>query len=447
MEQKCILLAGDINAGLKATKEVLMEHYRLFLSESGQEAMQVLETEQVDLVVMDIKLPDMDAYDFMNCIKKDICYGDIPVVVVTADTDSANEIEAFQVGVMDYIRKPYEPEVLLRRIANVIQIKESRRNLVIDACRDSLTGIWNRRYLEQNADVFCGNKAEGAFLLFDMDNFKEINDNYGHIMGDEVLVRFSDVLKAHAKVGDIVSRLGGDEFVFYIRGSMDEQALCDRLDELISAIRNRVNVIKGEERISVSVGVAMVPQAGRDFMTLYNKADQALYHVKHNGKCGYHLYREEEHYSFMTNKDTKVDLQQLRTMFEEHGEIKGAFHIEYEGFKRIYQFVERCVERSNQEVQIALFTIYEGENDTVSIRRKVECLGDAIVGSMRKGDVATRYNNDQYVVILMDTSIENGRKVVQRVLNRFAEICGDGDYNIKHDIQTIKKTAEAGKRS
>lgn len=226
---------------------------------------------------------------------------------------------------------------------------------------------------------------------------------------------------------------------------MDQDALQERVKKMLDAIENRVNVIKGEERISVSVGIAMVPKDGRDFMTLYNKADKALYYVKQNGKRGYHLFREEEHYSFMTNKDTKVDLMQLRTMFEEHGEKKGAFHIEYEGFKRIYQFVERCVERSNQEVQIVLFTIYEGERDAMSIRRQVECLGDAIVNSMRKGDVATRYNNDQYVVILMDTSIENGRKVVKRVLNKFGTLCGEGEYNIKYDIQTIKKMAEEAK--
>lgn len=447
MEQKHILIVDDVTTNLKCAGEVLRDTYKLSMVKSGKQALQFLKQERPDLILLDINMPDMNGYQIMNSIKTNPVYADIPVVFLTADSDSESEIRGFELGAMDYIRKPYEPEVMLSRLEKILQTEEMKKSLRVSACKDSLTGLWNRRYLEQHIDMLCGEQTSGALLMFDMDNFKKINDSYGHIMGDDVLVKFAEVLKGYARPSDIVSRLGGDEFAIFMQGETEFAYFEKRAEELLYEIEEQVNIVKGHgEKVSVSVGIAMTPQDGTDFLTLYNKADKALYYVKQNGKKGFHRYQDAEQYSFVEDGagdgKTNVDLQQIREMFEENGKRQGAFHIEYEGFKRIYQFVERCVERSDRAVQLVLFTLEKKEEDMADLEDGMTHLYNAIAGALRKGDVATRFGNTQYVAILMDSTTENGKKAAIRVLEGCGEFCGNHGFSLKYDVQTIKKHAD-----
>lgn len=440
MGQKHILLVDDVAMNLRYVSDILGDTYRLSTAKSGKEALELLKQCRPDLILLDVMMPDMSGYETMQYIKSDPDYADIPVIFLTSDSEAESEITGLKLGAMDFIRKPAAPEVIRGRVAKILQIEEEKRKLAVSANRDGLTGLWNRRYLQEQTDRLARCGSQGAFLLFDMDNFKQINDNYGHIMGDEVLVRFGKVLEKHAGKDDVVSRLGGDEFAMLMQGVSSAGDVLDRVEELLLEIEKQVNIIKGYgQQTSVSVGIALTPQDGIDFLTLYNKADKALYHVKQNGKKGYHLYHDKEQYSLMDSVDADVNLFQLRGMFEERGEKQGAFQVEYEGFKRIYQFVERCVERSNQEVQIVLFTLVSISGREEKLSEMIEILSDDIVSALRKGDVATRYSDTQYVVILMDASIQNGRRVAERVKGKCSENCFRRGYELQYDIQTIKK--------
>ena len=439
MEQKHILIVDDVTTNLKCAGEVLKDTFKLSMAKSGKQALLYLKKTKPDLILLDINMPDMDGYQTMKSIKSNPDFADIPVIFLTAKSESESEIKGFKLGAMDFIRKPFEPEVMLGRINKILQIEETKKMLTIEANKDVLTGLWNRKYLEQNVNKMGIGGEEGTFILFDMDNFKLVNNHFGHIMGDEVLKNFSGALKDFIHEGDIVSRLGGDEFALILKGAMDIVSVENRILELLNHIEQNINFIQGqEEQISVSAGIALMPKDGIDFITLYNKADKALYHVKQNGKRGYHLYQDKEHYSFSQNKDADIDLMLLRNMFEERGSKRGAYHIEYHDFKRIYQFVERCVERSNQEVQIVLFTL-TGVPLEKTLSNTIMTLNEVIIGALRKGDVATRYSNTQYVVILMDTSLENGRKVAQRIVKKYSCLCDKAEPTLQYDIQTVKK--------
>lgn len=443
MERKHILIVDDVTTNLKRAGEVLEDTYKLSMVKSGKQALQFLKKERPDLILLDINVPDMNGYQIMNSIKANPAYADIPVVFLTSDFDSESEIRGFELGATDYIRKPYEPEVMLTRLEKILEVEEMKNTLKISACKDSLTGLWNRRYLEQHINMLCAEHEPGALLMFDMDNFKMINDSYGHLMGDDVLVKFAEVLKSYVRPSDIVSRMGGDEFAVFMQGEADIGYFEKRVRELLDKIEEQVSKVKGcGEQVSVSVGIAMTPEDGEDFLTLYNKADKALYYVKQNGKSGFHRYRDTEQYSFMEGADTNANLQQIRKMVEEHGKRQGIFQIEYEGFKRIFQFVERCVERSSRKVQMVLFTLKADERCTADFEDGMTYLNNTIVSTLRKGDVATRFGKAQYVVILMDATMENGKKAVMRVMEGCREFCDHYGFSIKNDVQTIKKKTE-----
>ncbi len=443
MEQKHILMVDDVTTNLKCVGEVLKDTYKLSMAKSGRQALRFLKRSKPDLILLDINMPDMDGYQTMKYIKSSPEYADIPVVFLTANMETESEIEGFRLGAMDFIRKPFEPEVMLGRINKVLQIEETKKLLTIEASKDALTCLWNRKHLEKNVNRLSIEGEEGTFILFDMDNFKLVNNKFGHIMGDEVLVRFSKCLLKSTSDEDIVCRMGGDEFAVFLKGSVDVAALTQKISKLLEDIEACINFTKEHQKqLSVSAGIAIMPKDGMDFHTLYNKADKALYHVKQNGKRGYHFYQDKEKYSFLANGNSNVDLMLLRNMFEEQGSQKGAYHIEYEGFKRIYQFVERCVERSNQEVQIVLFTITGIPNMEEDLGTMIEGLSDVISLALRKGDVATKYSNTQYVVILMDASLIDGRRVAERVIQKCDNLCNETGFTIHYDIQSIQKQTD-----
>lgn len=446
---KHILMVDDVTTNLKCAAQVLKEYYKLSMAKSGAQALELLEKVKPNLILLDIKMPDMDGYETLECIRGNPETAMIPVIFLTADSERESEIKGLRMGAMDFIRKPFEPEVMLSRIEKILQIEDMRKNLAISARRDVLTNLWNRKYMEEEVTKFVEKTdAKGIFFILDMDNFKGINDNFGHIMGDVVLVEFANTLRTLTGKKDIISRIGGDEFAVFIKGLYTVQEISSLAENIIVSIEKNVNsiLVDGHD-VSVSIGIAQLPADATNFMQLYNKADKALYFVKQNGKRGFHFYQDKEDYTYGSEKiDVAVDLHNLKQFVEEKCYFNGAYKVEYEGFKYIYQFISRCVGRTKQCVQLVLFTIsgpalmMEDEEVMLPAMKKLE---QSIVASLRRGDVATHFSSSQYVIILMDANIENGELVAERVLSTWKNINDIDQIDVHYDIGDVlnKKTA------
>lgn len=299
MERKHILLVDDLATNLKFAGEVLKEKYELTMAASGEETLEILKEKKPDLILLDIKMPGMDGYETLKLIKANSEYADIPVVFLTGDKGTKSELKGLKMGAMDYIHKPFDAEVMISRIEKILNIQDAKRKLEISAYKDVLTGLWNRVHLEKEVNTIGENNGAGFFVFFDMDNFKNVNDSCGHIVGDELLIKFAESLKSNIKRTDIVCRLAGDEFVVFITGKADMQSFKVKMEKWIKNINSKIGTINNREtKVTVSAGISVMPCDGTDFMTLYNKADKALYHVKQNGKCGFHFYQEQHNYTF-----------------------------------------------------------------------------------------------------------------------------------------------------
>ncbi len=303
MEQKHILIVDDISTNLKYAEAVLKSNYKLSMAKSGKETLEILKEVRPDLILLDVKMPEMDGYETLQNIRKMPEYTDIPIVFLTGDVDNKSEIKGLKLGAMDFIRKPFEPEIVLRRIEKILRMEETKRKLEVSASKDALTGLWNRMYLEKAINQYGQCENSGVFVLFDMDDFKRINDCYGHVIGDAVLIQFASALKASVKHSDVVCRLGGDEFALFLKDKMSSKDVEEKMRACLSEIEVATKMVNDEEiSATVSAGVAMMPEDGIDFMTLYTKADKALYHVKQNGKSGFHLFHDKGSYTFCSNK-------------------------------------------------------------------------------------------------------------------------------------------------
>ena len=444
---KHILIVDDVTTNLKCAAEVLKDTYDVTTAKSGKAALQILREMQPDLIMLDVNMPEMNGFEVMERIKEDPVTRDIPVIFLTAEADKENEVTGLKMGAMDFIKKPFEPDIMRSRIEKILQMTEQTKELQNIAGRDSLTNLLNRRCFEKILNQPEEGKENGFFLLLDLDNFKQVNDTFGHVIGDQVLIKFARVMEEEASPEDAICRIGGDEFAIFIPGTYEKSKIKSIARRMIAGIEFEVNDLLLDTcdfKLSVSIGIAEKPEDGSHFAELYAAADKALYYVKQNGKRGCYFYHTEEGKEKELDEDNNlIDLLQLQRLIQEKSEQSGAYRVEYDGFKRIYHFVSRCMERKSQDVQLVLFTIQEqehieGENE----KPPIEILEEAVSKSLRRGDVATRCGNTQYVAILMNASEENGTLVVKRIQKKFSELSGDGRLTLGYEMVSVGKKEE-----
>ena len=239
------------------------------------------------MILSDLNMPGMSGFELQNTLQ-DMYQEHIPVMFMTADSSDETEIRGFENGAVDYIKKPFRADVLLRRVANILKNVEKINGLKKAADTDPMTGLLNKASSQFEIGEAAG-KTEGMLMMIDLDSFKLVNDLYGHSMGDKVLIRFAEIIKSAVRTTDIVGRMGGDEFIAFCQYISEEEVVAEKARYINQELLKSAREYMGENMtipLGASIGAVTVPDEGTDFLTLYQKADKALYDVKQNGKHG-----------------------------------------------------------------------------------------------------------------------------------------------------------------
>lgn len=305
---------------------------------------------------------------------------------------------------------------------------------------DPVSGVPDRYAAKIAVDRYLKDKRnQGALFVLDIDNFTIVNDRKGHVAGDEILRQFALFLMENTKEGDLVCRMGSDEFIIFYQEEIRKSELGRKAETIIEKGCRRAESLGVPGEVTVSIGIAVSPEAGADFDTLYMNAGKSLYYVKHNKRGGYQFYEAQRHV-----KDVKesiaVDIDQLAGMIGEIQNESGAYHVEYEGFRKIYHFLKRNLSITNQEIQIILFTAADREGNTpdgAALMRAVSCLQTVIRRSLRRGDLTTGFSNSQVVVLLMGTAEENGKVVAERILTQYYRLREDSEIEIHYAVRSF----------
>jgi two-component system, cell cycle response regulator len=263
---------------------------------SGAEVLDFLATDRPDLVVLGRTLPDMDGLDLLPSLKSNELEF-VPVLVASNRGETAERVRGLQLGADDYISRPCDPAELLARVRALLRTKQThdrirklQATLEQMVVNDPLTGLHNRRYLmDRLLQEMQRSDRHGeplAFAMLDLDSFRPINDQYGHILGDKVLRAVGNAIAKSIRVSDIAARYGGDEFGVILPQTPPEGAMrvCERLLRTISEL-----ILQDENgkscRVTASLGLAYYP--ADDVETpedLVHSADGALYGAKRSGK-------------------------------------------------------------------------------------------------------------------------------------------------------------------
>jgi len=258
----------------------------------AEEALELLKKNTFQVVITDIKLPVMGGLELTEIIKKD---KGSDVIVMTGYSDDYSYEEAINIGASDFVIKPVRLEELLLRLSRVlkerklskerIRMMEKLQKLAIT---DGLTKLYNSRsfysQLELEVDRFNRYQHPLTLLMLDIDYFKEYNDNYGHLEGDKVLVRFSQIIKSCLRANDSAYRYGGEEFTVILPETAGEEAgtVAQRIRAALEA--ERYSPEKGKDvTITISIGVTEY-QHREELSTFIQRADKAMYLSKQNGR-------------------------------------------------------------------------------------------------------------------------------------------------------------------
>ncbi|GHU89012.1 hypothetical protein FACS1894202_06260 [Clostridia bacterium] len=296
-KRKTVFLVDDDDTNLLVGRNALSDTYKVFTISTGERLFEILEKVVPDAILLDVAMPGMDGYEVLGRLKADPRFADITVIFLTARQDDASEVRGLSLGAADFIAKPFKPSVLKARVASHIQVADQLRSAELLSLSDPLTGIPNRRafdeHLEREWARAMRDKTPLAFLMLDLDKFKNYNDEYGHPQGDELLKAAAGIIASYAKrPADLAARIGGEEFGLLLPTTKIENAriVAERLRSDVEKLRVPVIDTGAETSITISVGAAArIPERGGESAELVADADARLYEAKESGRnrvCG-----------------------------------------------------------------------------------------------------------------------------------------------------------------
>lgn len=298
-----MLIVDDQGANRDILRLIFQERFTVLEAENGQKALDVLKENgnYVDIILLDLTMPVMDGTEFLKLKRASPELSDIPVIIITADETAERQVNMLALGANDYIIKPFMEEIVIRRVNNVLESNRRFREILREydtvakqARTDPLTGISNRAITEQLiAYILFNQKGKShALLMLDIDNFKSVNDTYGHASGDEALSYLARKLTSFFRKEDVIGRFGGDEFCVFMTDVPSVELVlekCTALCRILASERADGLPIP----ITVSVGAAISDKEANTFEELYQNADQALYDAKRQGKNRVAIYGQQ----------------------------------------------------------------------------------------------------------------------------------------------------------
>ncbi len=291
-----VLMIGSSHDANTAVATLRDANYRVDMMDHGETALASIEQFVPDIVLLEVVLDDdTSAFELCRQIKAEPRALHVPVVMLAHGEQAQARASGWEAGADDFLTQPIDTYELLARVRSLIKKKrrydelyENYDQLLKRSITDPLTGLYNRAYLDEvvrrETSMSRLSGQTFSFLMIDLDHFKTINDTYGHIVGDQVLTEFADILKSQVRASDLVARYGGEEFAMVLHHTDASDAL--RVAERICQKTKMANWdhLGVEKTITTSIGLANYLPPDMHHTDLIGQADKALYEAKEKGR-------------------------------------------------------------------------------------------------------------------------------------------------------------------
>lgn len=286
-QQSLILILDDDAVLLQFLKDKLeLEGFFVVATVNPNQAIRYFYDLSPDSLIIDLIIPEKDGFQVIDALKERISKGLIPTTIISTDTRKSSRIKAFDMGADDFLNKPLDMDDLLARLKRQMRKRKQLGRLLF---MDELTGAMNRKYLDEAFRQLSRDyQREASFFslsVIDLDFFKQVNDHYGHLTGDQVLQQFAAFMKINMRANDVLIRLGGEEFVL-IMPKTDEKTAKALMESLLEQFTSLdFNYANTTFNVTFSVGVKEGQAIKQEecYKTL-EIADNALYYAKKRGR-------------------------------------------------------------------------------------------------------------------------------------------------------------------
>ncbi|MBO4904933.1 MAG: response regulator [Lachnospiraceae bacterium] len=418
-----IIVVDDDVTNLKIAGQILSKNnMRVTALKSGKSLLDyVRQNGAPDLILLDLNMPEMDGFETYTKyreLEEELSIPATPIVFLTADEDRTNESRGFEMGVSDYIRKPFDPDVLVRRVGNIVSTHGQMLKYETEATIDKLTGFLNKYNANEKISELCRTQA-GTLMIIDLDSFKLVNDIYGHDMGDRVLAAFSRILTENMSYPGTFGRVGGDEFLVFAQNLKEEKDISKYSEAINRDLIIEARKMMGEDMsipLGASIGAVLIPEQGTEFNELYRLSDRALYTIKSNGKHGYSLFKEDDNDNDIP---PDISLAMLTNILEERSIPQNAMWMGKEAFGNVYRYMIRYMDRYRGTAYKMLFTarfipkdLSESEKEKIMIS-----LRELLQESLRNSDIMMQIGENHFFLMLPEISDYNVNRVTERVMH------------------------------
>ncbi|MCT2535623.1 response regulator [Aquibacillus koreensis] len=433
--QKTILVLNNDIDLLNYIKENLEDNnYKVFIATTLNRGTQLFYDRHPDLVICDYHIKNKRGLDFLKNIEKNVLSTFTPVLIISDDVSQKVKKKVYDANAYDFIEKPIQMDVFLSIIRNRLRQKEMFKKRVMV---DELTSAYNRVFLNDKWKELHKNfKEKGtpfSFALLDLDRFKQVNDKYGHAVGDTVLAEFSQFILRNIRSSDNLVRYGGEEFLLILQETKQDDGIriVQRLLEEFMAEKQIVNGISLS--LSFTSGVSEMKKSIQSLEQLIIQSDLALYYGKQNGRKSVHGYHPElQKNSELVKKhnllriaivdDDRV-IQQLLQDYLSKMTISN-FHIEVRAFREGESFLATSWYKQAGNYIILLDGIMPGMDglEVLSELRKTENEKDMgiimLTGRQKDEDIvkALELGADDYIT--KPFSLQQLEARVKRLINR-----------------------------
>lgn len=301
-KKSTMLIVDDLDINRDVLKEMFKRDFDILEAENGHECVEIVKQhgKKIQLLLLDLQMPGMNGLEVLEYRKEDPEFSEIPVIVITVNDEIRDQMAAFQLGATDYITKPFIREIVIYRINNVLSSKKrvdeivrEKETLQVKTELDLMTGLYNKVTAEKLiSTILADNQKLNAMLIIDIDNFKQVNDCEGHLVGDHTIRIIADLISGHFYKTDIVGRIGGDEFIVFMVDIPSKEVARKKTNNLARLLRYKPNITL-PANVSISIGLIIAEKHPYNYEELFKKADEALYCAKRNGKGQYVEYGRE----------------------------------------------------------------------------------------------------------------------------------------------------------
>ena len=441
-----IVVVDDESLSLTHAKSILKEQdMRVSCLRSGRDLLKFMAKNAPDLILLDIQMPEMDGFETYHALRhmeEEAGRSPTPVIFLSGMEAHEAETRSLEEGASDFIRKPFNKDILIKRILNAVKNTKAIESLTEEATIDRLTCFLNKASGTVKVAKLCEDRT-GMLAIFDLDNFKLVNDLYGHGMGDRILQAFADIVRRNVRAQDVMARIGGDEFMAFFCNLSDERALESLNRRLNEQLLKEAVKLAGEGfdiPLGISVGAALVPEHGRDYETLFSLADSALYKTKQNGKHGSEVYHQETEANLSREEDIKREFARITQIVEERHSRGGALLLNLEQFSFVYRFARRFYKRYGGMAIKMLFILSEEETDAergYSLNEAASKFGLCLQDTLRKSDMILQNKPNQFFVMLQELSVEDFPNVLQRIMKAWEATGCHVGIHVEHLMEHV----------